>query len=56
MAAPKSSRVICVFYVSNAERKGRNENPDLIKGLPKSIFENVLCPFLIDSGRRGMPL
>ena len=45
-----------MVFVSKAERKGIIEDPDLIKGLPKSLFENVLGPFLINSGRRGMPL
>ena len=47
---------LSVLFISEAERKGRNENPDLIKWHSNSIFENVPCPFLIDSGGGGMLL
>lgn len=42
--------------VRKVARKRRNKIPDLFKGLPKSLLKKVLCPFFINSGRRGMPL
>ena len=38
-----------MFFVIKAERKERNENPDLIKGLSKSMLENFLSSFFIDT-------
>ena len=46
MAGPKSS----VLFISEAERKGRNENPDLIKWHSNSIFEK--CPLSIPHRQR----
>ena len=43
---------LSVYFTSKAERKGRNENPDLFQ----SMFEKFLYPFPINSGRRGLLL